>query len=70
MPIKLTHYLVKRLNLKAFPSYLLNYYKYPVILDGQYFQNTFDFTPKRSMQEIFEFYREQKEAILPNVRVY
>ncbi|MEC8012286.1 MAG: SDR family oxidoreductase [Pseudomonadota bacterium] len=61
MPSKLTKYLVKRMNLKAFPSYLLNYYKYPVILDGRAFADTFGFTPKHSVNEIFSYYKEQKQ---------
>ena len=64
LPASLTKYLVKRMNLKSFPSYLLNYYKFPVVLDGSLFQNTFGFQPKHTTPELFEFYQEQKQALL------
>jgi len=60
MPRSLTKSLVKRLNLKAFPSYLLNYYQFPVTLDGSLFQQTFQFEPKQSSPEIFDYYRNLK----------
>lgn len=44
----------------AFPSYLVNYFKYPTIIDGSCFAKTFDFKPKRSLEEIFTHYRELK----------
>lgn len=46
---------------KAFPSYLINYYKYPVIMDGSLFKTTFGFKPRRSLDDIFSYYREKKE---------
>ncbi len=49
------------LGLKMFPSYLLNYYKYPVVIDGSHFNETFGFKPKRPIKEIFRTYRELKE---------
>ncbi|AZZ92974.1 NAD-dependent epimerase/dehydratase family protein [Hahella sp. KA22] len=48
------------LQLKSFPPYLLNYFKYPVIIDGQLFRLTFGFTPKYSLDEIFSYYRNLK----------
>jgi UDP-glucose 4-epimerase len=54
--------LVSRLlKSKAFPSYLMNYYKYPVILDGRLFEQTFGFKAKYSLNHIFDHYREKKE---------
>jgi UDP-glucose 4-epimerase len=64
MPASLTRAIVKQMNLRSFPSYLLNFYKFSVILDGSLFQKTFGFQPKHSSSEIFEFYRKQKEAVL------
>ena len=66
MPIpSVPHWLPQRisktLNWKAFPSYLLNYYKYPVIIDGTLFKQTFGFKAKRSLDDIFSYYREKKE---------
>lgn len=46
---------------KGWPPYLLNYYKYPVIIDGTLFNRTFDFKPRRSLDDIFSYYREKKE---------
>lgn len=49
------------LGLKGFPSYLLNYFKYPVVIDGNHFNETFGFKPKRPIKDIFRTYRELKE---------
>lgn len=50
----------KMLGLKAWPSYLINYYKYPVVIDGSLFNKTFNFKSKRSLDDIFSYYREKK----------
>ncbi|MBV1921479.1 MAG: NAD-dependent epimerase/dehydratase family protein [Pseudomonadales bacterium] len=50
----------KILGLKAWPSYLINYYKYPVVIDGSLFNKTFNYKPKRSLDDIFSYYREKK----------
>lgn len=49
------------LNLTMFPCYLLNYFKYPVVIDGSHFNETFGFKAKRPIKEIFRTYRELKE---------
>jgi UDP-glucose 4-epimerase len=49
------------LNLKMFPSYLVNYFKYPVVIDGEHFNKTFNFKAKHPIKEIFRTYRELKE---------
>lgn len=49
------------LNLKMFPSYLVNYFKYPVVIDGGLFEETFGFKAKRPLKEIFRYYREIKK---------
>jgi UDP-glucose 4-epimerase len=49
------------LNWNAFfPPYLINYFKYPVIIDGQLFQRTFGWRPHRNLNDIFSYYRKQK----------
>ena len=49
------------LNWNAFfPPYLINYFKYPVILDGSLFAETFGWKPKRNLNDIFSYYRKQK----------
>ncbi|HVT34555.1 MAG TPA: SDR family oxidoreductase [Nevskiaceae bacterium] len=49
------------LNWNAFfPPYLVNYFKYPVILDGKLFRETFGWKPKRNLNDIFSYYRKNK----------
>ncbi len=51
------------LNWNAFfPPYLVNYFKYPVVLDGQRFAKTFGFTPKYTAHDIFGYYRRLKRV--------
>lgn len=51
------------LNWNAFfPPYLLNYFKYPVIIDGHVFRETFGWKPRHSLDDIFGYYRRQKQA--------
>lgn len=58
----LAPYLISRLlGWKSFPSYLLNYFKYPVIIDGGLFERTFGFQPRHSLATIFAEYRRRKE---------
>jgi UDP-glucose 4-epimerase len=51
------------LKLKSFPSYLMAFFKYPVVIDGRAFVNEFGFEPKRPLNEIFRFYRENKRPV-------
>jgi UDP-glucose 4-epimerase len=49
------------LNWNAFfPPYLINYFKYPVILDGGLFRQSFGWTPRRNFNDIFSYYRKSK----------
>ncbi|MGQ0621792.1 MAG: SDR family oxidoreductase [Panacagrimonas sp.] len=51
------------LNWNAFfPPYLINYFKYPVIIDGRLFRDTFGWKPRRSLNDIFGYYRKQKQV--------
>jgi UDP-glucose 4-epimerase len=59
-PERVPYRISKLLGLKAWPSYLINYYKYPVVIDGSLFNKTFGFKPKRSLDDIFSHYREKK----------
>lgn len=43
-----------------FPPYLINYFKYPVVLDGRLFNETFGWKPKRNLNDIFTYYRKTK----------
>ena len=61
IPPALPRVISRALNWNAFfPTYLCNYFKYPVILDGQLFRDTFGWTPKRSLNDIFSYYRRSK----------
>lgn len=63
VPPSLPKLVASALNWNAFfPPYLVNYFKYPVILDGALFRRTFGWTPKRTLNDIFSFYRKQKIA--------
>jgi UDP-glucose 4-epimerase len=49
------------LNWNAFfPPYLINYFKYPVIIEGKLFRETFGWKPKRNLNDIFAYYRKNK----------
>jgi UDP-glucose 4-epimerase len=61
IPPALPRAISRALNWNAFfPTYLCNYFKYPVILDGQLFRDTFGWTPKRNLNDIFSYYRRSK----------
>jgi UDP-glucose 4-epimerase len=61
IPPILPKMIARLLNLKSFPSYLLNYFKYPVVIDGREFEDTFGFKPKHQLREIFRNYRDYKQ---------
>lgn len=60
IPPALTERIVKTFKLKTMPLYLINYFKYPVIIDGSLFEKTFSFTPKKTLHEIFAYYKNLK----------
>ncbi len=60
IPPALPRMITRVLGLRSFPSYLLNYFKYPVIIDGRSFTRHFDFKIKRPLKEIFRYYKDQK----------
>ncbi len=45
---------------RKFPMHLVNFFKYPVIIDGSLFKETFNFEPRYTPEEIFSYYRELK----------
>jgi UDP-glucose 4-epimerase len=57
VPAVLTEQIAKILNLDTFPPFLINYFKYPVIIDGSLFEKTFGFKPQKSLQDIFAYYK-------------
>lgn len=61
IPPALPKMLSNLLNWNAFfPPYLINYFKYPVIIDGRLFRETFNWAPRRSLNDIFSYYRKNK----------
>lgn len=49
------------LNWNAFfPPYLVNHFKYPVIIDGRLFREAFGWKPRRNLNDIFGYYRKSK----------
>lgn len=48
------------LGWRSFPRHLVNYFKYPVVIDGSLFRDTYDFQPQYNLREIFAHYRETK----------
>jgi len=55
--------ILRTLKLRSFPSYLMAFFKYPVVIDGRAFAREFGFSPKRPLREIFRFYRENKDPV-------
>ncbi|MEM7182578.1 MAG: NAD-dependent epimerase/dehydratase family protein [Spirochaetota bacterium] len=44
----------------GFPDFLMNYYKYPVVIDSSLFNTTFNFSYNHSLDSIFRYYRNKK----------
>jgi UDP-glucose 4-epimerase len=60
IPPVLPRLIARILGLQSFPAYLVNYFKYPVIIDGREFEKAFGFKAKRSLKEILQSYRDLK----------
>ncbi|MCZ2394773.1 MAG: SDR family oxidoreductase [Chitinophagales bacterium] len=60
IPLALTETISKLMKWETLPPFLLNFYRYPVIIDGSLFSNTFGFKPKKSLEDIFNYYKEVK----------
>ncbi|PWN55176.1 SDR family oxidoreductase [Abyssibacter profundi] len=45
---------------QSFPPYLINFFKYPVVLDGRGFADTYRWQPQYSLAEISAYYRSKK----------
>ena len=63
IPPVLPKFILSTLKLRSFPSHLMAFFKYPVVIDGRAFASEFGFTPKRPLKEIFRFYRENKRPV-------
>jgi len=60
IPPVLPRILCRILNMRTFPPYLINYFKYPVVIDGSLFAKTFGFKPSRGLDYIFNHYKRKK----------
>ncbi|MEQ6885029.1 SDR family oxidoreductase [Salicola sp. Rm-C-2C1-2] len=58
IPPVLPKTMLRTLNMRRFPSYLMDFFKYPVIIDGRQFAHRFQFEPGRQLETIFRYYRE------------
>lgn len=63
IPPVLPRLILRTLRLQSFPAYLMEFFKYPVVIDGQAFAKEFGFQPKRPLKEIFRFYRDNKRPL-------
>ncbi|MDN6318594.1 MAG: SDR family oxidoreductase [Marinobacter sp.] len=55
--------ILRTLRQQSFPEHLVDFFKYPVVIDGRAFANEFGFQPKRPLKEIFRFYRDNKTPL-------
>lgn len=60
VPPVLARRAVRALGRYAPPAYLINFFKYAVIIDGSLFARTFDFQPQHSLTELLGHYRGNK----------
>ncbi len=60
IPPKMPLLLGKLTKTEYFPPHLLDYFKYAATIDGSLFRETFGFTPKYGLKEIFAHYRNLK----------
>ncbi len=63
VPPILPSVILRTLKLRSFPSYLMAFFKYPVIIDGRAFAKEFGFKPKRELSDIFRFYMNNKKPV-------
>ena len=60
LPGVLPKFLSQRLDWKGWPPYLVNFFKYPVLLDGSAFNQTFDFYCEYRVEDIATHYADLK----------
>lgn len=60
LPPVLPQAVLKLLNMRHFPPYLMDVLRYPIIINGQRFAQDFGFHPRQPLGEIFRFYRKSR----------
>lgn len=63
VPPVLPRLILRALRLRGLPPYLMDFFKYPVVVDGRAFAKEFGFNTKRPLKEIFRFYRDNKTPL-------
>lgn len=61
LPESVSKGLSNLLGLKIWPSYLINFNKYAVVIDGSLFNETFGFKPNKNHYDIFRYYLNAKD---------
>ena len=61
VPPALPKVISRLIGWRGFPSYLVDFFKYPVVIDGGRFRTTFEWQPRHGLGEIFEHYRRKKQ---------
>ncbi|MBF0236955.1 MAG: NAD-dependent epimerase/dehydratase family protein [SAR324 cluster bacterium] len=57
VPPLLTRRICSVMKIKNLPPHMVNYFKYPIILESSLFNKTFHFEPKYTLDEMFGYYR-------------
>ena len=60
LPPALPRRIAERMGWSSFPPYLINFFKYPVVLDGNSFAKAYRWTPQYSLSDIRAYYRSKK----------
>ncbi|MFP4476908.1 MAG: SDR family oxidoreductase [Desulfatibacillaceae bacterium] len=62
LPSMVPQVISRILGWRSMPSYLVEFFKYPVIIDGTKFRETFGFDPAHGLEDIFAYYRNLKKG--------
>lgn len=63
VPSWLPRRLSRGMSANRLPTYLVDYLKYPVVIDGTRFDRTFHFRPRHMLPEILDYYRAKKNRL-------
>ncbi|WP_348672388.1 NAD-dependent epimerase/dehydratase family protein [uncultured Abyssibacter sp.] len=60
LPPSLPRRIAESMGWSSFPPYLINFFKYPVVLDGSAFASAYRWQPQYSLADISAYYRSKK----------
>lgn len=63
IPPAVPRLILRTLRQQSFPAHLIDFFKYPVVMDGRAFASEFGFQPKRPLKEMFRFYQDNKTPL-------